>query len=189
MGSTKAVVPDHGCYLLPPAPPRGIVSNVWNTFGGCKSGGGRGVGGIYLFIFTFFFFFFKNHTCGIQKDSNWSCSCSVYTTGTAAPDPSCICNLCRSLQQHWIHNPLRPGTEPVSSRRLCWVLNPLSHSGNNHYWCLEGKEEILLTILQCSGQHLQRELILCQASVVPKLRNSVLEEFQRSEGKSVWGPR
>ena len=31
---------------------------------------------------------------------------SYATTTTAAPDLSCICNLCQSLWQHWILNPL-----------------------------------------------------------------------------------
>ena len=34
--------------------------------------------------------------------------------------------------KRWILNPLaRPGIEPTSSWTLCWVLNPLSHSGNS----------------------------------------------------------
>ena len=30
----------------------------------------------------------------------------AYTTATATPDPSCVCNLHHSSWQHWILNPL-----------------------------------------------------------------------------------
>ena len=43
----------------------------------------------------------------------------AYTTGTAMPDPSCVCNLHQSSWQHQILNPLsKPGIEPASS----WML-------------------------------------------------------------------
>ena len=59
-----------------------------------------------------------------------------YTTGTATPSPSWVCNLCRSLRQHQIGNTrslthwARPGIEPASSGTLHQVLNPLSHNRN-----------------------------------------------------------
>ena len=31
----------------------------------------------------------------------------AYTTATAMPDPSCVCNLHHGSQQHWILNPMR----------------------------------------------------------------------------------
>ena len=49
------------------------------------------------------------------------------TTATATWDPSCLCNLHCSLQQHRA----RPGIGPASSQTLCRVLNPLSHNGNS----------------------------------------------------------
>ena len=56
----------------------------------------------------------------------------AYTTATATPDPSCICDLCCSLWPCWILNPLsKAGVELASSRRLCWAFNPLSHSGSS----------------------------------------------------------
>ena len=55
----------------------------------------------------------------------------AYTTVTATPDPSGIWDLCCSLWQHWIFNPLRPGIKPTSSLTLCQVLNPLSHNRNS----------------------------------------------------------
>ena len=55
----------------------------------------------------------------------------VYTTATATPDPSCICNLCHNLCQclsltYWA----RPEIKPTSSQRQHWVFNPLSHNRN-----------------------------------------------------------
>ena len=49
----------------------------------------------------------------------------AYTTATAMPDLSCMCNLHHSLQQCWT----RPGIEITSSRTLCWVLTLQSHKG------------------------------------------------------------
>ena len=54
----------------------------------------------------------------------------AYTTATATLDLSSICNLCRSLQQHQVLNPLSEARD-----RTCalmdthQVLNPLSHTG------------------------------------------------------------
>ena len=62
----------------------------------------------------------------------------AYTTATATPVLSHICNLHHSLQQHrsltqWA----RPGIRPASSGIVCQVLNPLSHNGNSlSYFCL-----------------------------------------------------
>ena len=54
----------------------------------------------------------------------------AYTTATATPDPSHICNLCCSLWQSQTLNPLseaRDGTHVLMD--TSWVLNPLSHQG------------------------------------------------------------
>ena len=54
----------------------------------------------------------------------------AYTTATATPDPSCICNLHRSLCQ--ILNPLskaRGQTHILMGTSQ--ILNPLSHIGNS----------------------------------------------------------
>ena len=56
----------------------------------------------------------------------------AYTTDTATLDPSCICNLHHSLQQHQILNPLRKvrdQTHILMDTSL--VLNPLNYSGNS----------------------------------------------------------
>ena len=56
----------------------------------------------------------------------------AYTTTTATPDLSQFCNLCHSLFEHWILNPLSKARDhPSSSERQHWVLNLLNHSGNS----------------------------------------------------------
>ena len=53
----------------------------------------------------------------------------AYTTATAMPGPSCICNLHHRSRQHWILNLLREARD-----RTCilidigQVLHPLSHN-------------------------------------------------------------
>ena len=57
------------------------------------------------------------------------------TTATATPDPNCICDLCRSLWQCQILNPLSEARDQTaSSRTLGCVLNPLSHNGNSCFY-------------------------------------------------------
>ena len=63
----------------------------------------------------------------------------VYTTATATPGPSCIHDLCCSLQQLQIFNPLskaRDGTCNLMDTGQ--VLNPLIHNGNSHCWIFHG---------------------------------------------------
>lgn len=55
----------------------------------------------------------------------------AYVIATAMQDPSCICDLCHSLQQHQILKPLSETKDQTlilmgTSR----VDNPLSHKGN-----------------------------------------------------------
>ena len=52
----------------------------------------------------------------------------AYATATATPDSSYTCDLRHSSWQCQI---LNPGIESASFWTLCWVLNPLSHSGNS----------------------------------------------------------
>ena len=55
----------------------------------------------------------------------------AYTTGTAITDPSYICNLCGSLKQHQILNPLSEARDQTCILMdTNWVLNILSHRGN-----------------------------------------------------------
>ena len=76
-------------------------------------------------FFFFFFFFFKNCTCGTCKFPSKAAAAS-YTTATATPDLSHICDLCCSLWQCWIRDLLiKPRIKLASSQRQHWVLNPL----------------------------------------------------------------
>ena len=55
----------------------------------------------------------------------------AYTTITAMQNLGCICDLCCSVQQSQILNPLSMARDqPTSSERQCPVLIPLSHGGN-----------------------------------------------------------
>lgn len=56
----------------------------------------------------------------------------AYTIAIATPDPSHICDLCQSLRQPQILNPLgeaRDGTHMLTE--TSWVLNPLGHDWNS----------------------------------------------------------
>jgi len=44
----------------------------------------------------------------------------AYTTVTAIPDPSHICDLCHSLGQHWILNPLSKARD-----KTCILVNTI----------------------------------------------------------------
>ena len=56
----------------------------------------------------------------------------AYTTATTMPDPSHICDLHHSSQQHWILNPLSRARDRTHILLdTCWVCNLLSHNGNS----------------------------------------------------------
>ena len=56
----------------------------------------------------------------------------AYTTTTAMLDPNHIYNLHHSSWQHLIFNPLSGARDQTCNLMdTCWVLNPLSHSGNS----------------------------------------------------------
>ena len=56
---------------------------------------------------------------------------SAYTTAPETPDPSHICGLCHTVQQHQIFNPLRKtGDQTCSLMDTSQVHNPLSHYGH-----------------------------------------------------------
>ena len=86
-------------------------------------------------LFFFFFFFLGLHPqhievprLGIQLELQLS----ACTTATATLDLSHICDLCCSLRQCWILNPLSEAgdwTRILMDTR--WVLNLLSHNGNS----------------------------------------------------------
>ena len=87
---------------------------------------------IYIFFITFFLlfvFFLPHHLWHMEflgYGLNLSCCrglCGIWATSvtyTATHSNT-------GLLIHW----LRPGMEPVSSGTLCWVLNPLNHTGNS----------------------------------------------------------
>ena len=56
----------------------------------------------------------------------------AYTTATATPDPSYICNLYCSLRQHQILNPLIEARDQscILTDTICRALNRLRHSEN-----------------------------------------------------------
>ena len=59
----------------------------------------------------------------------------AYTTTTAMPDPSCICDLHHSLWQHQYLNPLSTGrNRTLILMDTSGVLNLLSHNGNSQTW-------------------------------------------------------
>ena len=83
-----------------------------------------------------FFFFLGPHLWHMEVPRlllNQSCSClRTYATATATQDPSRIYDLCRSLQQHWILNPLNEVRDRTHILvNTSWILNPLSHNGNS----------------------------------------------------------
>ena len=65
---------------------------------------------IYLFIFLFFVFCLfratRQHMEVPRLGVEWELYLLAYTTATAMSDPSHICSLHHSSQQHWILNPL-----------------------------------------------------------------------------------
>ena len=77
--------------------------------------------------------FCTNNTDNKKVRGRIRAAAAVYTTAMATPDPSRICQLSYSLQQHWILNPLSQGSgiKPTSSWTLHQVLNLLSYNGNS----------------------------------------------------------
>jgi len=88
-----------------------------------------------VFFFFFFFCFLgpcPRHTEVPKLAVESELQMPAYTTATAMPDPSCICNLCRSLWQGPTLNPLsKPRGQIHIVMDISWVHNPLSHNGNS----------------------------------------------------------
>ena len=84
---------------------------------------------LLLFKNTFFFFqgCIQQHMEVHRLRSEWSYSCRPTPTTIAMPDLSHICDLHHSSWQCQILNPLRPGTEPVSSRILVRFISTEPH--------------------------------------------------------------
>ena len=83
---------------------------------------------MYLWIYVSIYLLYSC-TCGTWKFLGWRSELQLpaYAKATATADPSCICDLCHSLQQWQITHWIRPGIKPTSSYTLCGVLNPVSH--------------------------------------------------------------
>ena len=88
-----------------------------------------------IFFFSFFFVFFLVQPWPVEVPRlavKLQLQLQAYATATAMPDLSCLCNLCYSLQQHQMHNPLSKVKD-----RACipmdtsWVPNPLSQNRNS----------------------------------------------------------
>ena len=85
----------------------------------------------FLFVFLFFLQPHPWHTevpgSGIESELQlWP------MPQLATLDLNCIRDLCHSLWQHQIHNPLaRPGIKLISSQRQHWIFNLLSHNRNS----------------------------------------------------------
>ena len=89
------------------------------------------------FVFFFFFIFFLKKATPVAYASSWARggirgAATAYATATAMLDPSSICDLRHSMRQSQVLNPpSKARDQTVSSERLCWVLNPLSHNRNS----------------------------------------------------------
>ena len=83
----------------------------------------------------------------------------AYTTATATPDPRHIFDLCLSLQQGWILNPLNKGAKDGTGILIdtSWVLNPLSHNRISDFSTSEHKHSgemldlciLMKTLIKC----------------------------------------
>ena len=86
-------------------------------------------------VFLFLFIFFYGHTAAYgssQQGVKSELQLPAYTTATATPDLSCVCDLQRSLGQRWILNPLSEARDQTPILMdTSWVLNLLSRNGNS----------------------------------------------------------
>ena len=96
---------------------------------------------LYYFYFLFYFFLFTAASVaygGSKASSLIGAAAGAYATAMATVDLSHICDLCCSLWQCWILNPLSKARNwTYTSWTLC-VLNLLSHDGNFLYFLVIG---------------------------------------------------
>ena len=97
--------------------PRVFFSNTGSLVGSC------------LLSFFFFFFCFLGpylwHMDASRLGLQLELQLLAYTTATATPDPSQICDLCHSLWQRWLLNPPSKGWN-LHLHGYSRALNPLS---------------------------------------------------------------
>ena len=84
------------------------------------------------FSFLIFFFFRPHLQKFLELGVDLELQLPAYGTATATPDPSYLCDLCYSLWQLQILNPLREARDwtCILMDASC-VLNRLSHNGNS----------------------------------------------------------
>ena len=98
------------------------------------------------------FFFFKPHLW--HMENSWArdgiraapeLQLQVYATATATLDLSCICNLCHSLWQCWILNPLSEARDQIHiPRQVCYHCTTMGTPCSSWFF-----SEFLTTILSC----------------------------------------
>ena len=106
----------------------------WNSYRQ-EQGGGPSDGVRALDVLFFFFLSLEPHPQYMEVPRLWvesELQVPAYTTATAAPDLSHICNLCHSLRQCRILNSLSEAGDPARILMVpSPILNPLSHNGNS----------------------------------------------------------
>ena len=115
---------------------------------------------------------------GLQVRLEWQPP--AYTTASATPDPSRICDLNCSLEQHQILNPrteARDRTHTLTD--TSWVFNPLSHNRNSHTYISFHPTIPLLGILTEIKAEISWE-------VLPALEKTVISNCKQSpEGEQL----
>ena len=95
---------------------------------------------MFYFIFIFHFFLgphlWHMEVLGLRVELELLLL--AYTTATATQDPSCICNLHCSSQQHWILNPLSEARDQTQIlRNASWV---------HFHWATMGTPNFILSL-------------------------------------------
>ena len=97
-----------------------------------------------------FFFLFRSSPVeyGSSQAMGWiKAAAEAYATATATPNLNCICDLCCSLYQHWILNPLSDARDQTHILiGVSWVLNLLSHTGNSSIHFFRHKKNYCCTL-------------------------------------------
>ena len=82
---------------------------------------------LFIYFFVAAFMAYRSSQARVQVGA----ATEAYTTATATPDLSCICDLCCGLWQLQIINPLIEARDwTCILLDTSWVLNQLSHNGN-----------------------------------------------------------
>ena len=90
-------------------------------------------------IITFFFLFraVPRHIEVLRLGVQLELQLPAYTTATATPDPSHVCHLYHSSQQHWIVNPLSQTRDRTRSLLVpSWICFCCATMGTAHISCI-----------------------------------------------------